>query len=55
MKDPHRYHLITLTGHYLTVNNTWSLDPKQAVKAERWWLEYNQPKINVATVIIRAT
>lgn len=55
MKDPHRYHLVSITGHYLTQQLTWTQDPKFALKAERWWLELNQTKMPVMTVIIRAT
>lgn len=54
MRDKHTYHLVSITGHFLTVNNTWTKDPTKALKAERWWLEYAQQKINTMTVIIRA-
>ena len=46
--------LVTTTGNYLTINNTWSPDPAHARIAERWFLEKQALSHNIHTVIIRA-
>lgn len=52
--DQQPCHLVTTTGNYLTINNTWSPDPKQARTAERWFMERQALGHKVPTVIIRA-
>lgn len=58
-QSPHPYdhqpcHLVTTTGSFLTINDTWSPDPTQARTAERWFMERQAMRHNIPTVIIRA-
>lgn len=53
-RDTQPCRLVSLTGLYLTHNNTWSEDPKQAATTERWFLEMKASQIQAPTVIIRA-
>ena len=53
-RDTQPCRLISLTGLYLTTNNTWSEDPKQAATTERWFLEMKASQLKIPTVIIRA-
>lgn len=47
-------HLVSLTGAYLTLNGTFSPNPLDALRAERWWIERKQSFVNTPTIIIRA-
>lgn len=46
--------LVSMTGTYLTPNNTFSPDPAEALTAERWLLQRKAQQINTPTLIIRA-
>lgn len=46
--------LVSTTGQFLTINNTWSPDPKRARIAERWFMEKLAMAQSIPTVIIRA-
>jgi hypothetical protein len=46
--------VVTTTGNYLTINNTWSPDPAQAHISERWFMEKQAMSHKIPTVIIRA-
>lgn len=52
-RDHQLCRLVTTSGLYLTINNTFSEDPAQAVTAERWFLEMKAAAINTTTVVIR--
>lgn len=52
-RDQQQCRLVTVSGLYLTVNNTFSEDPAQAITAERWFLEMAAVTIPVPTVLIR--
>jgi hypothetical protein len=46
--------LISVTGSYLTPFGTFSDNPAEALIAERWYLQRQQSRLPVATLIIRA-
>ena len=46
--------LITLTGTFLTPHGTFSDNSAEALTAERWYLQRQQSRLPVATLIIRA-
>ena len=46
--------LISITGSYLTPFGTFSDNPAEALIAERWYLQRQQSRFPLATLIIRA-
>lgn len=46
--------LVSMTGDYLTPNNTFSPDPAKSLIAERWMMKRKALQINTPTLIIRA-
>jgi hypothetical protein len=55
--NPHDHQpcwLISITGSYLTPHGTFSDHPAEALTAERWYLQRQQSRLPVATLIIRA-
>lgn len=52
-RDTQTCRMVTHTGLYFTINNTFSEDPAAAATAERWFLEMKAAQLNTPCIIIR--